>query len=57
MVKFLWMASDCYATTARGEIFIDRNFVGATKTTKILVLKDFRLYGNYAHFFNSTLSL
>ena len=39
---------DCYATTARLETFMDKNFMGApktTKSTKILVLKNCRLYG------------
>ena len=41
------MASDCCATTARLEIFMDKNFVGAPKVTnsiKILVLEIFWLY-------------
>ena len=47
MIKFLWMAPNCYAATARLEIFMDKNFMGApktTKSTKILILEIFRLY-------------
>ena len=44
MIKFLWMASDCYATTARLEIFMDKNFMGAHKTPKSTKILGYTVY-------------
>ena len=45
MIKFSWMASNCYATTARHEIFVDKNFVGAPKTMKSMKILALKILG------------